>query len=137
MEQMKDNVKTFSEGERLTEQECAMMLDIAETLKKGVPCTACRYCCDGCPKGLNIPMLLAGYNDLKFASAMTVKMQMDGTPAEEWPDQCIGCGKCAAVCPQHIDIPGTLKEFTQMLRTGPTWAELCRQREEVAERGRK
>ncbi|MBR2255934.1 MAG: aldo/keto reductase [Blautia sp.] len=136
LDQMKDNIKTFSEGEPLQEQEWKMMLDIAETLKSGVPCTGCRYCCDGCPKELDIPMLLAGYNDLKFASAMTVKMQMDGTPEDKWPDQCIGCGACAAVCPQQIDIPGTLKEFTQMLRTGPTWAEMCRQREEAAEKMR-
>ena len=134
LEQMKDNIKTFSVGEALNDQEWKMMLDIAETLKNGVPCTACRYCCDGCPAELDIPMLLAGYNDLKYASAMTVKMQMDGTPEEKWPDKCIGCGACAAVCPQHIDIPGTLKEYTGMLRTGPTWADMCRQREEAAEK---
>ena len=136
LDQMKDNIRTFSEGTPLDEEEWNMMLDIAETLKKGVPCTACRYCCAGCPKELDIPMLLAGYNDMKFASAMTVKMQMDGTPAEKWPDQCIGCGACAAVCPQQIDIPEVMKEFNEMLRTGPTWAELCRQREEAAEKMR-
>lgn len=86
--------------------------------------------------GLDIPMLLAGYNDMKFASAFTVKMQMDGTPAEKWPDKCIGCGACASVCPQHIDIPEVLKEFDELLHTGPTWAELCRQREEAAEKMR-
>ncbi|MBE5848520.1 MAG: oxidoreductase [Lachnospiraceae bacterium] len=134
LEQMKDNVKTFSEGEPLSREERDMMLTIAESLKKGVPCTACRYCCDGCPKGLDIPMLLAGYNDLTFASALTVKMQMDGTPKEKWPDQCIGCGACASVCPQHIDIPGALRELDELLHTGPTWVDLCRQREEAAEK---
>ena len=64
-------------------------------------------------------------------------MQMDGTPAEKWPDKCIGCGTCASVCPQHIDIPGVLKEYNEMLHTGPTWAEMCRQREEAAEKMRK
>lgn len=103
-------------------------------MKVGVPCTACRYCCAGCPMELDIPMLLAGYNDLKFANAMTVKMQMDGTPEDKWPDKCIGCGVCAAVCPQHIDIPGTLKEYDEMLHTGPTWADMCMQREEAAEK---
>ena len=136
LDQMKDNVRTFSEGEPLDGKEWNMMLEIAETLKKGVPCTACRYCLAGCPMKLDIPMLLAGYNDLKFASALTVKMQMDGTPEEKWPDKCVGCGACAAVCPQHIDIPETLREYNEMLRTGPTWADLCRQREEIAEKAR-
>ena len=136
LEQMKDNIRTFTDGAPLSEEEWNMMLEIAETLKKGVPCTACRYCCAGCPMGLDIPMLLAGYNDMKFASAFTVKMQMDGTPAEKWPDKCIGCGACASVCPQHIDIPEVLKEFDELLHTGPTWAELCRQREEAAEKMR-
>lgn len=133
-EQMKDNVRTFNEGEPLTCEEWEMLLDLAETMKKGVPCTACRYCCDGCPMELDIPMLLAGYNDLKYASAFTVSMQMDGTPKEKWPDNCIGCGACAAVCPQHIEIPDVLAEFAEMLRTGPSWADLCREREEAAER---
>ena len=136
LEQMKDNIRTFTDGTPLSEEEWNMMLEIAETLKKGVPCTACRYCCGGCPMGLDIPMLLAGYNDMKFASDFTVKMQMDGTPAEKWPDKCIGCGACASVCPQHIDIPEVLKEFDELLHTGPTWAELCRQREEAAEKMR-
>ncbi|MCR4669150.1 MAG: aldo/keto reductase [Clostridia bacterium] len=133
-DQMADNVKTFNEGEPLSKEEWDMMLEIAETLKKGVPCTACRYCCNGCPMELDIPMLLAGYNDLKFAGGMTVSMQMDGTPEEKWPDKCIGCGACASVCPQHIDIPEVLSEFTEMLRNGPSWREICRQREEAAEK---
>ncbi len=136
MDQMKDNVKTFSEGDPLSDEEWSMLLSLAETMKNGVPCTACRYCCEGCPMGLDIPMLLAGYNDLKFSSAMTVKMQMDGTPADKWPDRCVGCGACSAVCPQHINIPETLKEFAEMLRTGPTWAQLCKEREEAAEKMR-
>lgn len=136
LDQMKDNIKTFSAGNPLSKREWDMMLDIAESMKKGVPCTSCRYCCAGCPAGLDIPMLLAGYNDMKFASAMTVKMQMDGTSKDKWPDKCVGCGACTAVCPQHIDIPGVLKEYNEMLHTGPTWADLCRQREEAAEKMR-
>ena len=136
-EQMQDNVKTFSEDKPLTDEEKEMLMEIAESLKQGVPCTACRYCCEGCPMELDIPMLLAGYNDMKFQSSLTVAMQMDGTPKEKWPLSCIGCGACAAVCPQQIDIPEVMKEFADMLDKAPSWAELCRQREEAAERLRK
>ncbi len=136
MAQMKDNVATFSEGAPLTEAENAVLADIAEALKVGVPCTRCRYCCDGCPMGLDIPMLLHGYNDLKFTRSMTVPMQMDALPPEKRPQACIGCGACAAVCPQGIDIPGTMSEFAELLTSGPSWAEMCRQREEAARRRR-
>lgn len=133
-EQMQDNVKTFNEDKPLSSDERAMLMDIAESLKVGVPCTACRYCCEGCPMELDIPMLLAGYNDLKFQSSMTVAMQMDGTPKDKWPHSCIGCGACAAVCPQQIDIPAVMTEFAEMLDKSPSWAELCKQREEAAEK---
>ena len=133
-EQMVDNVKTFSEEKPLSAEEKDLLMEIAESLKQGVPCTACRYCCEGCPMELDIPMLLAGYNDMKFQSSFTVRMQMDGTPKEKWPRSCIGCGACAAVCPQQIDIPSVMNEFAEMLDKAPSWAELCRQREEAAER---
>ena len=134
IDQMKDNLKTFNTYAPLSKDEWNMMLDIAEGLKQGVPCTACRYCCEGCPAELDIPMLLAGYNDYKYGGGVTVPMQMDGTPKEKWPENCIGCGACSAVCPQQIEIPEVLSEFTELLKTAPSWAELCRQREEAAEK---
>lgn len=134
MDQMKDNVKTFSEGTPLSDDEWNMMLDIAEELKVGVPCTSCWYCCEGCPKGLDIPMLIAGYNDLKFQHSVTVGIQMDGTPQEQWPNQCIGCGACAQVCPQKINIPQIMTEFYRMLTSGKNWAQICKERDEAAEK---
>lgn len=136
-EQMVDNVKTFSEGKALSKEEWNMMLEIADGMKNGVPCTACRYCIEGCPMELDIPMLIAGYNDFKFDTSMTVSMQMDGTPEDKWPDKCIGCGACAAVCPQQIEIPEVLSEFAELLSNGPSWLEICKQREEAAEKLRK
>ncbi len=133
-EQMVDNVKTFSTGKAQTEEEGKLMLEIAEELKVGVPCTSCWYCCDGCPKELDIPMLIAGYNDLKFQEGVTVGIQMDGTPKEQWPNQCIGCGACAKVCPQKIDIPSVMKEFYEMLTTRKNWTQICKEREEAAKK---
>ena len=133
-DQMKDNVATFSTGEPLRDEEKDVLTGIAESMKVGVPCTACRYCTEGCPMGLDIPMLIAGYNDLKFQTALAVPMQMDVVPAEKRPESCIGCGACASVCPQQIDIPGVMKEFSELLAKAPDWAKMCKEREEAAER---
>ena len=133
-DQMKDNIRTFSEGEELNDAELGLLDEIADTLKSGVPCTACRYCCEGCPMELDIPTLLAGYNDLKFQTTLTVPMMMDETPEDKWPDKCIGCGACSAVCPQQIDIPEVLRAFTELLEKAPNWRQICKEREEAAER---
>ena len=119
---------------RFDREEAALLLDIAEGLKDALPCTRCRYCCDGCPMGLDIPMLIHAYNDLKFSGGMTVPMQLDALPADKRPGACVGCGACAAVCPQKIDIPTAMREFDALLEKSPKWAELCRQREEAARR---
>ena len=132
MDQMKDNIKTFSKGRDLTQDEFNMLLDIAEGLKVGVPCTGCGYCLKGCPQKLDIPMLIAGYNDQKYQAGVTVGIQMDGTPHDKWPDKCIGCGACLIACPQKINIPDVMKEFYEMLTSGKSWTEICKEREAAA-----
>ncbi len=132
MDQMTDNVSTFSGGTPLDDREAALAEEIAEGMKNALPCTRCRYCCDGCPMGLDIPMLIHAYNDVKFASSMTVAMQFDALPEEKKPSACIGCGACAAVCPQNIDIPAAMAELAETIAKMPSWAEMCRQREEAA-----
>ena len=137
MEQMVDNVATFSGGLPQSDAEAALLERIAEGLKNALPCTRCRYCCDGCPMGLDIPMLIHAYNDVRFAQSMTVSMQFDALPEDKRPSACIACGACAAVCPQNIDLPGALRELSETLARMPSWAELCRQREEAAKRSRR
>ena len=104
-------------------------------MKDSVPCTACRYCCDGCPMGLDIPKLLGIYNELRFAPSFNATMKIEFMPEDKKPSACIGCGACAQVCPQNIDIPGALKDLADMVAKLPSWAEICRQREEAAKRG--
>ena len=130
--QMTDNVRTFSEEIPQSAEEAALLAEIAEGLKNALPCTRCRYCCEGCPMQLDIPMLIHAYNDLKFANSMTVSMQMDALPEDKRPSACIGCGACAAICPQKINIPAAMTELAEKLASMPSWADLCRQREEAA-----
>jgi len=129
VEQLEDNIRTFSQGPALSAQETSLVLKIAEGLKNSVPCTSCRYCCDGCPMGLDIPMMLAVYNDLRYAPSFNVSMRLEFLPEDKKPSACIGCGKCTKICPQNIDIPGALKDLSGMLETLPKWRDICRQRE--------
>lgn len=133
LSQMEDNLNTFRELQPLTDSECDILLSMAEQMKNSLPCTACRYCCDGCPMGLDIPTLLNGYNDLRFAKAgFTVGMMIDALPEDKKPSACIGCGACAAACPQSIDIPQALADFSDTLAQMPKWADICRERAAAA-----
>ena len=129
MEQMEDNVRTFGERKPLTEEERSVLLETAEGLKEGVPCTACRYCVKSCPMGLDIPHLLELSNSARIAEALTVVMRVQGLPEDKQPTACIACGACAKNCPQKIDIPGELAAFSERMKGFPDWAELCRKRE--------
>ena len=134
MEQMQDNIKTFSEEKPITEEEQALLFDIAEGMKDSVPCTACRYCVDGCPMGLDIPTFLATYNELRVAPSTNAVMHIEFMEEDKKPSACIACGKCTHICPQNIDIPGALRDLTDRIRKLPTWTDICRQREEAAKR---
>lgn len=133
-EQMADNLATFAERKPLTETERDTLLGLAEGMKNSIPCTACRYCTPHCPMGLDIPMMLATYNDLRFAATTNSAMRIEFLPPEKKPDACIGCGACAAICPQKIDIPGALKGLCETMKQIPSWAKICKEREEAAKR---
>ena len=128
MEQMVENCATFEKENPLSADEEKALMDIAEGLKDSVPCTACRYCCDGCPMELDIPGLISKYNQVRASDAITVLIQMDTMPKDKQPSACIGCGKCSQVCPQKIDIPQEMKNMTEMLEKFPGWEKLSAQR---------
>lgn len=135
--QMQDNLATFARRDTLNPEETELLLSMARGMMDSIPCTACRYCCEGCPKGLDIPALLAVYNELRVTPTVNAAMRVEFLPEEKKPTACIACGKCARSCPQNIDIPRALKELAEKLTTIPSWAETCRQREAAAKAGRK
>ena len=134
VEQVEDNLKTFDHHVPLTEKERETLFAIAESLKKGVPCTGCRYCCDGCPMELNIPYLLECYNGFKYETSCNVSMRLDGLPLDKLPDQCIGCGQCTHACPQGIDVPAALSELAELYAKAPKWSEVAAARQVTIEK---
>jgi len=131
LQQLKENVASFEEKTPLAPAEKAALYEAAEGMKNSIPCTACGYCLEGCPMGLDIPLFLSIYNELKFDKTMTVAMRIEWLPEDKKPSACTSCGRCTRICPQHIDIPDHLAEFPQLIEGIPTWAEVCRQREEA------
>ena len=132
MEQLLDNIKTYSGGEPLSAEETETLLDIAEGLKNSLPCTSCRYCTDVCPMGLNIPMLIEVYNDIRVSANVNSGLKIEFLPEDKRPSACIGCGACVNICPQKIDIPGEFVKFTEALTKIPSWRKISADREEAA-----
>ncbi|MEA4964271.1 MAG: aldo/keto reductase [Oscillospiraceae bacterium] len=129
MEQIRENVRTFSEEKPLTEEERACLEGITgEMLKNLIPCTACRYCCKSCPQELNIPRLISLYSDFVLGNTLTSSMLVDSLPEDKQPQACIGCGNCRQVCPQGIDVPDIMKKFAELLRGIPHWTEISKER---------
>ena len=113
-EQLKDNIHTFESHKPLNDQEMKTILDIADAMlgKKTLPCTACRYCTSHCPQQLDIPSLLALYNEHCFTEGgFIAPMALAALPDEKKPSACIGCRSCEAVCPQQIKISEAMADF--------------------------
>jgi hypothetical protein len=121
MDQLRQNIEFFDEKKTISDDDIAALLTAAhyETTGKAagtVPCTACRYCMSKCPQELEIPRLLSLFNEHVYTeNGFIAPMALSAIDKDKWPSACIGCGACAAVCPQRIDTPGTMKKFTEML----------------------
>ena len=116
MAQLVENISFFSKNDPTTEEENKLLRQVVDTLIDIVPCTACDYCLEGCPKNLNIPKLIAMANEKRFnQQAFTMQFTLGAMGEDELPSACIACGKCNALCPQGLDIPPVLKQFSEAL----------------------
>lgn len=117
-EQLEENVATFEEEKPLSGQEMDVLMGIVDNMlgKKTLPCTACRYCTSHCPKELDIPSLLALYNEHSFTEGgFIAPMALSAVEKEKWPDACVGCRSCEKVCPQQIKISEAMADFAAKL----------------------
>jgi len=119
-EQMQDNLQTFAEFEPLTDADRKAIEEVKAGLLAAdtVPCTACRYCVDGCPMHIAIPEIFKSYNMIQtFGDHNRPHLYYNGqlaTGSGKAAD-CIGCRACEAACPQHIAIVDTLAKASAWL----------------------
>ena len=125
--QTEENLKTMNEGTPLSQCEFDLLLEIAEGLKRSVPCTKCRYCCDGCPMELDIPDLIAQYNGFLTQDDFTFRAYVTGLPEDKQPSACVACGQCTDICPQNINVPAIMERFAAALARKKTWEEVCKE----------
>ena len=115
MEQMKENIATFAEDKPVTDEEMETLMEVTDSMLDILPCTACRYCTTHCPQKLDIPTLLALYNEVRFANGLITHMAVEAMPEDKRPHACIGCQSCEAVCPQQLEIAKAMADFTEKL----------------------
>jgi predicted aldo/keto reductase-like oxidoreductase len=117
-EQVKENIQTYAEEKPLTDAEWQTLQEIAkEMIGLLTPCTACRYCTEYCPQGLNIPSLLSMYNEYTFAGgSILVRRNINLMEEDKRPSACVQCRACEGVCPQRIAISEVLSDFTERLK---------------------
>ena len=119
--QMADNISYMKEFKPLTAEE-RKVIDRARELLDAiptVPCTACEYCMKGCPKHIAIPGSFQSFNMYKvYGNLESAKGNYNwNTNGHKLAraSECVKCGKCEAVCPQHIRIREELANAAAVL----------------------
>lgn len=119
LQQMEDNSGYMEQFESLTEQEKKVLLgqvvDIIHEAAK-IPCTACRYCVEGCPMSIAIPEYFALYNaEITEKGTPEHKEQFEALAKEHGkPGDCVACGQCEGACPQHLPAIEWLKKVAEV-----------------------
>ena len=118
-EQMDDNIKTFKNFEPISADEMKIIDEVTKEILSvpQIGCTACKYCVDGCPQKISIPDVFRTVNTLRrYPDDWRAKNFYSGLVGRSGKaSDCVECGQCESVCPQHLKIIGLLKEAAALL----------------------
>ena len=117
MEQVLDNTGYMQEFKPLSQEEMSLMHTAADIINSSitVPCTGCSYCTVNCPMNIAIPKYFSLYN-----AEMQEAKEKVWTPQPGYYERltlefgkasdCIKCGQCESMCPQHLPIRKYLED---------------------------
>ena len=118
LEQMDNNTSYMQDFKPLSEEEQQLCFKAAEIINSQItiPCTSCHYCTEGCPMQICIPEYFSIYNEDMREDLSKKGWTINFTNYEILSkthgkaSDCIGCGQCEGVCPQHLTIIDFLKD---------------------------
>ena len=122
LQQLRSNLCTFETDNPLNEDEMTGLMRVSAEMqsRKSIPCTACHYCVSHCPQGLDIPRLIALYNEHVLTvedggMAFIAPMALMAIPEDKRPVSCLHCRSCEQVCPQQIHISDFMSDFVSKI----------------------
>lgn len=120
MDQLLDNTQYMQSFKPFTQEEYKKVETVVDMIHKTItiPCTACQYCVDACPKHILIPNYFSLYNKEKQAvgTGLSTQQRLDyNAYIKKYgkASDCIGCKKCERSCPQHIQITKYLEDVAR------------------------
>ena len=117
LEQMEENIRFMKDFQPLDQRELEAVGKVREVFRSMslIPCTACRYCVEGCPQKISIPDLFAVMNTKQIYHDWNADYYYKEVHTKRGgkAGDCVKCGRCEKACPQHLPIRELLEKTAE------------------------